>query len=102
MVAGEYEDEYIKEDGKWKFRKIHWRLIFSTPYEDGWVKTPIMPVPADFSPIDGFKPKPSTFVKPIHPAISSLITTKIRLLESKTVLPRLHISIYVHNREIKI
>ena len=62
--AGEYEDEYIKEDGKWKFRKIHWRLIFSTPYEDGWVKTPIMPVPADFSPIDGFKPKPSTFVEP--------------------------------------
>jgi hypothetical protein len=36
-----YENEYIKENGKWKFKKLHAYLVFRTPYEDGWVKTPV-------------------------------------------------------------
>ena len=36
---GLYENEYVKEDGKWKFRKFQLFRNFVTPYEDGWVKT---------------------------------------------------------------
>ena len=39
-TMGIWENEYVKEDGKWKFQKLFWNGIFSAPYEDGWVKTP--------------------------------------------------------------
>ena len=37
---GVYENEYVKEDGKWKIKKLLWSPIFMAPYEDGWGKTP--------------------------------------------------------------
>ena len=39
---GIYENEYVKEDGKWKIKKLHFFLNFRTPYEDGWLKTPVV------------------------------------------------------------
>jgi hypothetical protein len=39
---GIYENEYVKEDGKWKIKKLHFFLNFCTPYEDGWLKTPVV------------------------------------------------------------
>ena len=40
--GGIYESEYIKEDGRWKFKKLHFYLIFKTPYhESGLPKTQI-------------------------------------------------------------
>ena len=35
---GIYENEYIKEDGKWKFKRINWRVIFLCPFGECWVK----------------------------------------------------------------
>jgi SnoaL-like domain len=41
-IHGIYENEYVKESGKWKFKKIHFNLVFRTPFEDGWLKVPVV------------------------------------------------------------
>jgi hypothetical protein len=38
--VGTYENEYTKEDGKWKILHLQFDDIFLSPYEDGWAKTP--------------------------------------------------------------
>jgi len=37
-TLGVYENEYVKEDGKWKFKKLEFRLIISCPFGECWVK----------------------------------------------------------------
>ena len=39
---GQYENEYIKEDGRWKFKKLHWYLTFLTLWDKGWFKEPMI------------------------------------------------------------
>ena len=39
---GVYENEYVKENGKWLFKKVFFFLNFRTPYEDGWLKVPVV------------------------------------------------------------
>ena len=34
--AADYEDEFIKVNGEWKFKKVTLVPVFYTPYEDGW------------------------------------------------------------------
>jgi len=69
---GIYENEYIKENGKWLFKKLHFFLNFRTPYEDGWLKTPVVghngpsiEVPPD-APPTSFFPYPSGVHFPVH------------------------------------
>jgi hypothetical protein len=69
---GIYENEYIKEGGKWKFKKLHYNLIFRTPFEDGWIKTPVVgqngpsrEVPPD-APPTAYHPFPSAERLPLH------------------------------------
>ena len=64
LASGIWENEYVKEGGKWKLKKIHFSRTFTTPYEDGWVKTPMTQVPFDFRPKGEPKPEPSPFNKP--------------------------------------
>jgi hypothetical protein len=40
LGVGIYENDYIKEQGKWKILHLRFDDIFLTPYEDGWAKTP--------------------------------------------------------------
>jgi hypothetical protein len=68
---GIYENEYVKENGEWKFKKFHFNLTFRTPYEDGWLKTPVIdesvdyPVKPDGMPT-AYHPYPSGYTLPFH------------------------------------
>lgn len=39
---GVYENEYVKENGNWLFKKVFFFLTFRTPYEDGWLRVPVV------------------------------------------------------------
>jgi hypothetical protein len=68
---GIYENKYTKEKGGWKISKLYFNLTFRTPYEDGWLKTPVVgqlangPVSAD-EPPTAYKPYPSGYKVPCH------------------------------------
>jgi SnoaL-like domain len=38
-ATGVYENEYVKEGGTWKIRRLYLYPTMITPYEDGWGKT---------------------------------------------------------------
>jgi hypothetical protein len=71
FITGIWENEYVKEDGKWKFKKLFFNTIFRTPYEDGWVKTPYVKRPqSDNLPAPGpnthFESYPTAKIFPYH------------------------------------
>lgn len=37
-LAGKYEEEYVKVNGAWKFKKVTARINFIAPYDEGWAK----------------------------------------------------------------
>jgi hypothetical protein len=70
------ENEYVKEGGVWKIRKIHFYPNFVAPYHGGWValkpasgdwKSDIAKLfAADQPPTVTYKPYPDLFVPPFH------------------------------------
>jgi hypothetical protein len=68
-VQGYYENEYIKENGKWKFKKLHWNVTFFTSFEAGWLRIPLLGLlnreDADES-APHFHPYPSGYRLPYH------------------------------------
>jgi hypothetical protein len=36
-MNGVYENEYVKENGKWKIKVIHWCMTFNAPFGESWV-----------------------------------------------------------------
>jgi hypothetical protein len=71
-INGVYENEYIKENDKWKIQKLHFFLTFRTPYEDGWLKVPVVGAngpdpyfPPD-APTTNYAPYPSPNRPPVH------------------------------------
>jgi hypothetical protein len=70
--TGIWENEFVKEDGTWKFLRLSYSLTFSSPYEDGWVKTPTWSgkpnptaIPATGKDT-GATPYPSGYIFPYH------------------------------------
>jgi hypothetical protein len=72
---GTYENEYVKESGVWKIRKLHWYVSFLAPYQGGWAKvkpldafvgTVVKDFPPDQPPTVAYKPYPAAFVPPYH------------------------------------
>jgi len=68
-LHGYYENEYVKEDGKWLFSKIYWNVTFYTTYETGWLKFPMLGYfffPDADEPPSAFHPYPSGYHVPFH------------------------------------
>ena len=69
--CGIWENEYVKEDGIWKFKKLFFNDIISTPLDEGWVKTPYLANPPHAeTPPPGtgthFQHYPSGYIFPYH------------------------------------
>jgi hypothetical protein len=70
--GGIYENEYVKEDGKWKFKKLILHPYFVTTFEDGWAKLPYINFyskegqPEPDIPATQDKTYPTGYVLPLH------------------------------------
>jgi hypothetical protein len=69
---GPYENEYVKDDGVWKIKTLHWYQSLYVPYEGGW-QTNVDPtggkhvsgtLPPDRPPSVEYKTWPETYVPP--------------------------------------
>jgi hypothetical protein len=70
--SGIYENEFVKQDGVWKFSYLHGYQTFYTNYEDGWAKrasgifAPYERLPPDGPQSVAYDPYPAAFVPPFH------------------------------------
>ncbi len=66
---GVYENEFIKEDGIWKFSKVFMSLHFRSPIPEGWVTLPVVSS-GKFSmsdlPPTAYHPYPNLQIVPFH------------------------------------
>jgi hypothetical protein len=73
-LDGIYTAEYIKEDGKWKIKKLIFHPIILAPPDEGWVKKERIAAitPGDLSkrkpkkPLDSQSRYPSGYIVPFH------------------------------------
>ncbi len=67
-----YENELIKENGIWKFKKDHLYTTFFAPYDQGWAMsprpTPKMSdkIPPDLAPSEVYESYPDVYIPPFH------------------------------------
>ncbi len=40
-ITAKYDEEYVKIDGAWKWKSITTRFDYITPFDEGWMKTPL-------------------------------------------------------------
>jgi hypothetical protein len=71
---GPYENEYVKEDGVWKFSRLHWFQTLYVPYEGGWARSADVndarfvgaTVKPDAPTTVNYKHWPGAFTPPFH------------------------------------
>jgi hypothetical protein len=66
---GVYENEFIKENGKWKFKKLFFSLHYRSPIAEGWAETPVIAAggaPASDAPPTAYRPYPNITLVPFH------------------------------------
>jgi hypothetical protein len=69
---GPYENEYVKDDGVWKIKTLHWYQALHVPYEGGWQtnadptggKLVSSTLPPDRPPSVEYETWPDTYVPP--------------------------------------
>lgn len=69
---GPYENEYVKEDGVWKIKTLHWYQALYVPYAGGWQTNPdptggkhvSSELPPDRPPSIEYRTWPDTYVPP--------------------------------------
>jgi hypothetical protein len=66
---GVYENEFVKEDGVWKFSKVFMSLNFRSPIPEGWVTLPVVSsgkFPKSDLPPTAYHPYPNLQIVPFH------------------------------------
>ena len=66
---GVYENEFVKEDGVWRFQKMFMSLDFRSPIEGGWVEIPVVSggrAPQSDEPPTAYHPYPDRRIVPFH------------------------------------
>lgn len=70
---GTFENEYIKENGVWKIKSLHWYCTYLTPFDKGWSQEyeSLMPgvnpdFPPDIPPTEVYDDFPSVYIPPFH------------------------------------
>jgi hypothetical protein len=69
---GPYENEYVKDDGVWKIKTLHWYQALLVPYAGGWQTNPdptqgkhvSATLPPDRPPSVAYQTWPETYVPP--------------------------------------
>jgi hypothetical protein len=69
---GPYENEYVKENGVWKIKALHWYQALFVPYAGGWQTNPdptggkraSAALPPDRPPSIDYKTWPETYIPP--------------------------------------
>lgn len=69
---GPYENEYVKENGVWKIKTLHWYEALLVPYAGGWQTNPdptggkrvSAALPPDRPPSVDYKTWPETYIPP--------------------------------------
>ena len=44
LQSGTYEDDYIKEGGEWKHKRLNLKYSYITEFGEGWVKKNMVPI----------------------------------------------------------
>jgi len=79
-----YENEYVKENGVWKFKHDHLYTTMFTTYDEGWAAAPRAAPgiskdnPPDLPPSIVYEAYPKTFIPPFHypnPVTGTVIVT---------------------------
>ncbi|MFM1886425.1 MAG: hypothetical protein RL026_1582 [Pseudomonadota bacterium] len=71
-IEGPYENEYVKEDGVWRIKALHWFTTVQSSYDKGWNKGwmpadgPLPDLPPDRPPSIAYQSFPKFFLPPYH------------------------------------
>ena len=69
---GDYENEYVKQNGVWKIAKLHFYPDGFTDYDAGWTKSaiplpgPSAVIPPDKPPTEIYRGFPGVYIPPYH------------------------------------
>jgi len=69
---GTYENEFVKEDGKWKISKLHFYPTYYIDFYQGWDKPgiplfkPFEKLPPDLPPTEIYESYPGVYIPPYH------------------------------------
>lgn len=69
---GNYENQYVKQDGVWKIKALYSVFRMYTPYAEGWAKSanpntrPEKDLPPDRPPTVVYDIYPATYITPVH------------------------------------
>jgi len=71
-TEGPYENEYVKENGVWKIRRLHWYTTVTASYDKGWhrgampIEGVLADLPPDRPPSVRYEAFPTYFLPPYH------------------------------------